>query len=207
MCTSSGACSRSTSTSRTASAPATTSTSITATSSSRGSGKPSRSWCARASRKTSSPTPKKCVSDAPSVHLGGQSVHGLVLREIQPAFDDAVDEPDGVGSEHEDADQHEAQDAADNAPQQAVPKGADLPAEMRFEPGAAGIVPFHVVDNDSHDPGDAEEEARRLQRVGDGNDGFQASFVVFHWAPSTSTRLRRDFSPAVMRTLRLGTLK
>src|SRR5258706_15461269 len=177
-------------------ARARSSTSITAPCSTRSSGRRSRSCCARGSRKTSPPTPRKYA------FLGSLAP----LGEPQPALDDAVDDPDRVGHQDDPADDDDEQDAADHAPQQSPPECADLPAEMRFEPGAGGVVALHVVDDRRDDPGDAEEEARRLQRVDRSSDVPQFRFAV-HCAPSITTRLRRDFRPAAMRTLRFGTPK
>src|SRR5437773_10746105 len=94
---------------------AASSTNITATCSIRSSGKRSRPWYAPASRRTCSPTPRSCAS-------GGRSrgrrrgVHGLPLREVEPALGDAVDDPDAIGREDDEADQDQAKDAADDAP-------------------------------------------------------------------------------------------
>jgi isocitrate dehydrogenase kinase/phosphatase len=105
-------------------ARATSSTSTTAICSTRVSGTRSRRWCAPASRRTSSPTPRKYAS------LG----HLPPLSEPQPALDDAVDDPHRVRHQHQIAHQHQEQHPASHTPQQAPPEGADLPAKVRFEP-------------------------------------------------------------------------
>src|SRR5207253_8292799 len=115
------------------------STSITATCSTRSSGRRSRSCCAPGSRKTSSPTPRKCA------FLG----YRAALGEPQPALDDAVDDPHRVRRQHEIADQHQREHAADHAPQQPPPEGADLPAEMRLEPGAGRVVALRSEEHTS----------------------------------------------------------
>src|SRR5207245_10247039 len=119
------------------------------------------------------PTPRK------SAFLG----HRPVLGEIEPALDDAVDDPDRVGRENEPADDQDKQDRTEHCPQQPEPERADLPAEVRFEPRAGDLLLPHV--------------GERLQPVG----GFHS------FTPSMTTRLRRDLSPAAMCTLRRGTPK
>src|SRR6185369_11778319 len=110
------------------------------TSSTGGSGARSRRTCAPASRRTFFPTPRKYA------FLG----NGFVVVQVEPALDDPVDDPDRVRGEDE---------PADHGPEQPPPEGADLPAEVRLEPGAFRLVALHVVDHDGHDPGDSHEEA------------------------------------------------
>ena len=68
---------------------------------------------------------------------------------------------------------------AEHDPQQAKPERADLPAEMRLEPGAARLAALHVIEDDGDDrrpageeraddgcgAEDAGEQAERVQRV------------------------------------------
>src|SRR5687768_1599734 len=92
----------------------------------------------------------------------------------------------------------------------AKPEGADLPAEVRLEPGAVGVVPLHVVHHDRHDPGDADEKPDRLQRVhhrGDGLQGIQSLGIFHSSTPSMATRFALDFAPEMILTQRRGTLK
>ena len=45
-----------------------------------------------------------------------------------------------------------------SSPEEAPPERADLPAEVRFEPGAACLAPLHVVQDDGDDGRPADEE-------------------------------------------------
>src|SRR5882762_7622193 len=172
------------------------STSTTATCSIHLFGWASRSACALACRTTSFLTPRK------SAFLG----HRPVLREIEPALDDAVDNPDRVGRENEPADDQDKQDRTGHCPQQPEPERADLPAEVRFEPLAGDVLTLHVVDDHRDDPDDGrQEESRGLQRVDQHGERLQPVGGFHSFTPSMTTRLRRDLSPEAMRTLRRGT--
>ena len=100
------------------------------------------------------------------------------LGKVEPALDDAVDDPHRGREQHEVADQNQKQNPADDAPQQAPPEGADLPVEMRLEPGAPGVIALHVVDHYGDEPRDADEEPDGLQGVDDGGYGLEAFFVT-----------------------------
>ena len=112
-------------------------------------------------------------------------VHRAAVQEPEPAARDPVDEPDAddaerqPGDEHADAEGEDDEQHAERHPQQAEPERADLPAEVRLEPRAAGVAPLHVVEDDGDDRGpageegadhrgrrhDAHEQADRVQRV------------------------------------------
>src|SRR5882724_448008 len=88
----------------------------------------------------------------------------------------------------------QAKNSADGAPKQLEPEGAYLPAVVRFEPRAARVVLLHVVDDHRDDPGDADEEARRLQRVGHGGHGLEI-FLVGHSNPLDHDALLARLEP------------
>src|SRR5690606_20339093 len=81
-------------------------------------------------------------------------VHALARAQPHPAARDAVDEPDGHGNHRDpdddesDAEREDDKHCAERDPQQAVPERADLPDEVRLEPGAAHLAALQVVDDD-----------------------------------------------------------
>ncbi len=97
----------------------------------------------------------------------GSGIEGTPLGQEQPALDDAVDQPDAGGQQNEIADGENKGQTAGRQPPQGDPEGADLPAEMRVEPGAADIVALDQVDQQAADQGEAEQEAGRLQGIDD----------------------------------------
>ena len=121
--------------------------------------------------------------------LTSGSRHRLAVLEPQPAACDAVDRPDAEQAETDDPDresdqhdrEHRADDEDDDRPQHRPPERADLPREVRVEPGPAHLAAFHIVDDDRDDRRPAEEkrsdhrrgaecaddEAERVQRVDD----------------------------------------
>src|SRR5439155_19391540 len=79
------------------------------------------------------------------------SVHRLVVAEVEPAPDDAVDRPE-AGSEEDgqgegDAHQGDEQEKADQTPEGREPERADLPAEVRLDAGAARVGSLRAVDD------------------------------------------------------------
>src|SRR5512139_2190738 len=103
-------------------------------------------------------------------------VHRLVVVEAQPALDDAVDHPHGVGEEHGPADEDDHQDDAHHRPQQPEPEGPDLPAEMAFQEGPGDVVLLDVVHHDRDDRGDADQNRGCVERVDEGGDRLCRSF-------------------------------
>ena len=86
------------------------------------------------------------------------ALNPAVLRQPQPPLGDTVDVPDPGGRQNQRADDQEVGDRADCRPQQSEPEGADLPADMGFEPAAPGVVPFDVVHHHTDDGGHGQHE-------------------------------------------------
>src|SRR5512135_3125586 len=91
--------------------------------------------------------------------------HGFIVVEVEPTFDDAINDPAEIGKQYNEADQYESGHCANHRPQQTEPEGAYLPAEMAFQPGSCDIVLFHVVDDDADDGRNACEVRQRIQDV------------------------------------------
>ena len=114
-------------------------------------------------------------------------VHRAAVAQRHPAANDPVDEPESherhrqPGDEDADAERDDDEEHAERDPQQPEPERADLPAEVRLQPGAARFAPLHVVQDDRDDrrpageeraddgrgAEDAGEQAERVQRVDD----------------------------------------
>src|SRR5512145_1523969 len=94
-----------------------------------------------------------------------------------PVSDPAA-ENDDDGPGHRDADDRDHQQAIDYQPQQGEPEGADLPAKMRFQPGAGDVAALQVIEKHRAQRGQAENEtAGDGRRRGDADqhgDGVQA---------------------------------
>lgn len=112
-------------------------------------------------------------------------VHRPPAAQRHPASDDAIDEPHSGQQNRQPRDndanperQHD-EERAERHPEQPEPERANLPPEVGFEPGAAGIGALHVVQNDGNDrrpPGqkgadngrgakDSGQEAERVQPI------------------------------------------
>src|SRR3990167_5545269 len=91
--------------------------------------------------------------------------HGFAVVQVEPALDDAIDDPAEIGKQDGPADQDDEGGCANNGPQQPEPEGAYLPAEMAFQPGARDLFLFKVVDDDAGDRRDAGEVGKRIQDI------------------------------------------
>jgi len=91
-------------------------------------------------------------------------VHCPTIAKSNPATNDPVHKPESDESDrepHEDEadpkgrhDEHHAK----GDPEQAEPERSDLPAKVRFKPGATSLVPLDVVQNDRDDRRPASEK-------------------------------------------------
>src|SRR3989338_709640 len=107
--------------------------------------------------------------------------HGLVIVQVEPTFDDAIDDPAEIGEQYGEADQYEGGHYTDGSPQQTEPEGAYLPAKMALQPGAGDIIFFNIVDDNADDGGDAGEVGKRIQDVDDQRqclERFQSGVVA-----------------------------
>src|SRR5215813_8724626 len=109
--------------------------------------------------------------------LSRTAVHGFPVIEVEPPFYHPVDEPNVVRREDQEADANHQEQSADNAPEQAEPESADLPAKVAFDPGSPRFILLHVVDHDGGYPCDADKKPDRLQDVHEGCRAFGRGFV------------------------------
>lgn len=135
-------------------------------------------------------------------------LHRLSCAETYPTPGNAVDEPDRNECERQPDDddpqperQHEEQEAR-NHPEQAVPEGPNLPAEVRLEPGAANVAALHVVEDHGHErrptreecaddgrsPHDARRDTKRVQAVDHSRPAHVRAFGI----PTIIVRCGRD---------------
>src|SRR6185295_5259341 len=76
-------------------------------------------------------------------------IHRPAVAQRQPAADDPVDEPEADDAERQprdqdaDAEGRDDKEHAERDPEQAEPERAYLPAEVRFQPGAADLATLH----------------------------------------------------------------
>ena len=120
-------------------------------------------------------------------------VHWASIAQRDPAANDAIHEPQSDQTDRkpheEEADPQGRDDegSAEGDPEQSKPEGSDLPAKVRFKPGAASLTPLDVVQDDRDDrrpageegadhrgrTNDAGQQAERVQGVYDLGPGDQ----------------------------------
>ena len=120
-------------------------------------------------------------------------VHPPVVVQGEPSADNPINKPYAHNRHREprheetDAERRDNEEHAQAYPKQAEPERADLPSEVRFEPGAAHVTPLHVVENhcddrrpsceeganDRRGTEDAGQQAERVQRVDDLRPAFE----------------------------------
>lgn len=76
-----------------------------------------------------------------------------MLAEVEPALDDAIDQPKRDCQQDALADQQDQGRETNHSPDQGDPEGSDLPAEMAFDPTPLRVFPAYVVDDDAGEKG------------------------------------------------------
>ena len=105
-----------------------------------------------------------------------------LAKQRDPAANDAVADPQTKeGDQYPgdgDADDGNDQRAINHQPEQREPEGADLPAEVTFQPGAIDIATLQVIEQDGTKRGQAKDETtgngRRRGNADENGDGVQA---------------------------------
>jgi len=101
--------------------------------------------------------------------------HGPLLAEVEPTFDDPVDQPERGSQKDCPADQDKGCQAADDHPQERVPEGSGLPAKVTFDPTPLYILHAHIVYDDPGKQGQAAgKQASCLQAVNDHRQALKA---------------------------------
>jgi hypothetical protein len=94
-----------------------------------------------------------------------RGIHRLAVYEREPALRDAVDRPHGHGEPDHHADLHDHERPRDEHPGEPDPERAQLPVEVRLEPGVPDVVDLQIVDDDGDDPAEPDQEPDRLQDI------------------------------------------
>src|SRR5690606_14993426 len=118
----------------------------------------------------------------------GSSIHWLIVIQIQPAFDQTIDNPDSAYRKDNYPHKEKIGDCTQHHPQQSIPERPDLPAEMAFHKGTGHFFLFDVIYDDSHNPCYPQKKRCRIKGIDHCSQCFQGFLrlcccYIFHHSP------------------------